>query len=92
MTAGCPVICAQFPSLVDEYLGNRADSFPVGSIDQAVAHALRYVRDPARRAAKSHALMDRAETFDWSRLRPRYAAAYEEFLTRTEALADQRAS
>jgi hypothetical protein len=73
--------------LVDEYLGDRVDSFPAGKIDLAVTHALRYVRDSVRRAERSRALMERAAEFDWSRLRPRYAAAYEAMVARTEALA-----
>jgi glycosyltransferase involved in cell wall biosynthesis len=85
MSAGCPVVCPQFPSLVDEYLGDRVDSFAHERIDIAFARVLRYIRDPACRAARSQALMHRAEAFDWLRLRPSYAAVYKEILNRTHA-------
>jgi glycosyltransferase involved in cell wall biosynthesis len=90
MAAGCPVICPRLPSLVDEYLGDDADAYPPGDYRAAVARALRYVRDPSSRAARSQALMSRAEQFDWARLRPRLAAAYQEIVDRTRVLGGAR--
>ena len=83
MAAGCPIVCTRSPALVDEYLGDRSDSFEVGDWDTAVARLLHYVRDPVSRAAKSRALISRARRFDWSNLRRRYARAYGEILAST---------
>jgi glycosyltransferase involved in cell wall biosynthesis len=76
MAAGCPIVCPRFPSLIDEYLGDDSDAFERGRYDTAVARLLHYVRNPEQRATKSQTLMARADQFDWSRLAPRYQAAY----------------
>jgi glycosyltransferase involved in cell wall biosynthesis len=76
MAAGCPVICPRFSALVDDYLGDATDSYPPGCHREAVARALTYVRQPERRAIRSHALMRRADKFDWARLQPLLAATY----------------
>lgn len=78
MAAGCPVVCRRLPSLVDEYLGDDSDTYEAGQSERAAARLLHYVRNPSARAAKSAQLMARAEQFDWSRLRDRFAAIYEE--------------
>jgi len=78
MAAGCPVICPRLPSLVDEYLGDDADAYPSGRYDIAAARLLHYVRNPAAREAKRAELMARAERFDWSRLKQRFTAIYED--------------
>jgi glycosyltransferase involved in cell wall biosynthesis len=88
MAAGCPVICSRFPSLVEEYLGDDSDAFEPGNCAAAVATLLRYVTDPAHRAAGSSTLIRRAQAFDWSHLRARYAQTYKQIRTRTR----QRAS
>jgi len=80
MAAGCPVVCPELTSLVDEYLGDRSDSFGPGQYDVAVDRLLGHVRQPAHRSARSTVLAERAEQFDWSRLRPRYERLYRESL------------
>jgi glycosyltransferase involved in cell wall biosynthesis len=77
MAAGCPVVCTACPSLVDEYLGDRADCFEQGADAVAVSRLLRYVADPRRRASRSSTLMRRAERFDWRNLRERYRETYD---------------
>jgi glycosyltransferase involved in cell wall biosynthesis len=78
MAAGCPVVCPRLPSLVEEYLGDDSDSFEAGRYDIAAARLLHYVRSPSARDAKSRELIARADKFDWSRIKQRYAAAYQE--------------
>ena len=78
MSAGCPVVCPRFAALVDEYLCDPSDAFDIGRYDLAVARLLRYVRRPAEREAKRRALMAKAAEFDWTRLKPRYQAVYEQ--------------
>jgi glycosyltransferase involved in cell wall biosynthesis len=82
MAAGCPVICPRFPALVD-YLGDAADSYLPGRYEEAAARALTYVRQPERRAIRSHALMHQAREFDWARLRPLLAATYRKVADRS---------
>jgi glycosyltransferase involved in cell wall biosynthesis len=78
MAVGCPVICPRLPSLVDEYLANDSDTYDTGRYDIAVARLMHYVRNPSDRQAKRLELMRRADKFDWSRLKQRFAAVYEE--------------
>jgi glycosyltransferase involved in cell wall biosynthesis len=78
MAAGCPVVCPRLPSLVEEYLGNDLDSFEAGRYDIAAARLLHYVQNPSDRDARKRELMARADEFDWSHLKQRYAATYEE--------------
>jgi hypothetical protein len=85
MAAGCPVICPRFSALVDDYLGDAADSYPPGCHREAVARALTYVRQPERRAVRSHALMCRADKFDWACLQPLLAATYRTIAGRARA-------
>lgn len=80
MSAGCPVICPNLPSLAGEYLGDDSDTYQPGRHDQAVTHALAYIRQPGRRAEKSRALMERAALFDWARLRPRLTGTYDKII------------
>lgn len=86
MAAGCPVICPRFPSLISEYLGDAIDSYTPGRYEDAVTCALTYVQRPECRSARSHALMKRAEMFDWDRLRPLIAATYREIADRVSGL------
>ena len=81
MAAGCPVVCSRSASLVDEYLGDRLDSFEEGEDDIAVGRLLRYVTDPLRRAARSQVLMRRAARFDWANLKTRYRETYREIVS-----------
>lgn len=83
MAAGCPVVCPRMPSLVDEYLGDDADAFEAGRYDLAAARLLHYVRNPDARAAKRQVLMERAETFDWSHLKPRFTEVYQDVVAHT---------
>jgi glycosyltransferase involved in cell wall biosynthesis len=76
MAAGCPVVCPDIGSLVEEYLGDRLDAFEPGRYDAAVGRILGYVRSPAHRSARSNVLAQRAEQFDWACLRPRYERLY----------------
>ncbi len=78
MASGCPVVCPRLPSLVEECLGDDSDAFEPGRYDVAIARLLRYVRDPVARAEKSQELIARANRFDWSRLKSRFAAVYQE--------------
>jgi glycosyltransferase involved in cell wall biosynthesis len=78
MAAGCPVVCRRLPSLVDEYLGDESSSYEAGRFDVAAARLLYYVNNPSAREAKSRELLARAAQFDWSRLRDRCAAVYDE--------------
>lgn len=80
MAAGCPVVCTRSRSLVDEYLGDRLDSFEEGDEGIAVSRLLRYVADPRRRAARSHVLMRRAARFDWASLKTRYRETFLEIV------------
>ena len=82
MVAGCPVVCPRLPSLVEEYLDDTSDSFEPGQYTAAADRLLHYVRDPSARVARSEQLMERVEVFDWSRLKPRYAAVFEQARTR----------
>jgi glycosyltransferase involved in cell wall biosynthesis len=82
MSAGCPVICPDLPSLADEYLGHDSDTYQPGRHDQAVTRALNYIREPARRSATSRVLMERAGLFDWARLRPQLADTYGKIVRR----------
>lgn len=82
MAAGCPVICPRLPSLVEEYLGDDVDAYEPGRYDQAADLATTYAGEPERRAARSPVLLQRAERFDWLRLRPMLRSAYEEFAHR----------
>lgn len=90
MAAGCPVICPRFPTLVDEYLGDATDSYAPGRYEDAVTRALAYVRRPERRALRSHALMRRADMFDWGRLRPILAATYQNIADRIHTAGRRR--
>lgn len=85
MAAGCPIICPRLPSLVDEYLGDEADSYAPGRYDDAVARALLYVRQPGQRAERSRVLMNRASMFDWARVQPLLVTTYREIIGRTAA-------
>lgn len=76
MAAGCPVVCRRLPSLIDEYLGDDSDTYDAGRSDRAAARLLHYVRNPGAREAKSAELIARAEQFDWSRIKDRYAAIF----------------
>ena len=75
MAAGCPVVCPRFSSLRD-YLIDDSDTFEAGHYEVAAARILQYVSCPANRIARANALMARAEDFEWSRLKPRFAAIY----------------
>lgn len=77
MAAGCPVVCTDVPALVDDYLGDRSDAFPRGGWAIAVARLRHYVEEPQHRARRSWQLRQRAQLFDWGRLRQAYTAAYE---------------
>lgn len=81
MSAGCPVVCTRMPAPVDEYLGDAVDAFEREEVDVAVRRLLRYVRDPRHRTARARLLQRRADRFDWSTLKPRYIAAYDEIMT-----------
>lgn len=85
MAAGCPVVCRRLPSLIDEYLGDDSNSYEAGQYEVAAARLLHYVNNPSAREAKSRELMARATQFDWSRIKDRYAAVYEEVVARSAA-------
>jgi glycosyltransferase involved in cell wall biosynthesis len=76
MAAGCPVICPRFPSLIDEYLDDDSDSFEVGQYHVAASRILHYTRSASDRNRKASALMARAESFDWARMKERFASIY----------------
>jgi glycosyltransferase involved in cell wall biosynthesis len=82
MSAGCPVVCPRFSSLIDEYVGDGEDAFEPGRYEVAVARLLQYTRSAADRDARSQTLMMRAGQFDWARLEPRFAAVYEDVAER----------
>lgn len=90
MAAGCPIVCPELPALVDDYLGDRSDTFAPGRADLASERLMSYIREPRRRADRSRALTKRSEVFDWLSLRPRYLAAYGEILARTDAATSAR--
>lgn len=76
MAAGCPIVCPDLPSLVDEYLGDRFDTFPTGRADLAIDRLVNYVTDSRARESRSAVLMARAASLDWTRLRDRYLDIY----------------
>ncbi len=82
MAAGCPVICPRLPSLVEEYLEDDSDTYLPGDYETAAARILHYVRNPDARETIQSKLMSRAARFDWSAIKPRYAAVYAELEAR----------
>jgi glycosyltransferase involved in cell wall biosynthesis len=82
MAAGCPVVCPRIGSIVKEYLGYDSDSYERGRYDAALSHIIKYIQNPAEREAKKRELVKTAESFDWHRIRHRYAILYKELAER----------
>ena len=76
MAAGCPVVCPRLPSLIKEYLGDDSDAYDQHDYRTAAARAQRLVHDHQYRTARSKDVLDRAQQFDWTQLRPRIEAIY----------------
>jgi phosphatidylinositol alpha-mannosyltransferase len=78
MASGAPVVAADLPAFVRVLDGGRTGAvFETGSAE-ALAHTLLGVLgDPERRAALTAAGLDRAATFDWSRVSRQIMAVYE---------------
>ncbi|MET0143512.1 MAG: glycosyltransferase family 4 protein [Ilumatobacteraceae bacterium] len=75
MAAGCPVICPDLPGFVEDYLGDREDTYAPGDVQSAVDRLDRGT-DVGWRRRRAVVLSGRARHFDWSRLRDRYLDAY----------------
>lgn len=78
MAAGCPVVCPRLPSLVEDYLGDDVDAYPLASPAPALARLLEYMQDHRRRSARATTLRERATRFDWSALAARYNEVYQQ--------------
>ncbi len=75
MAAGCPVICPDLPGFVEDYIGDREDSYAPGNA-QAAVDKLDRSTDESWRRRRAVVLADRARHFDWRRLRGQYLDAY----------------
>jgi glycosyltransferase involved in cell wall biosynthesis len=79
MASGCPVACNRLPAL-EEYLGESGCYFPTRNLAVCLDAVRSLHQSAAQQCRLSEALLERAKTYDWSRIAPRYASLYHDAL------------